>query len=78
MAKISKLDRPADRYFAATRLGLSNSDETLEALLMAISKLDIAELYDRITRRKAIESLGRRKDRRAIPVLIEVLKCTDM
>ena len=41
-----KLDRPADRYFAATRLGLSNSDETLTALLMAISKLDIVELYD--------------------------------
>ena len=69
MAQTSTVQRPADRYFAATRLGLSESDESLDALLTATTKLSIEELYDRITRRKAIESLGRRKDKRAIPTL---------
>ena len=77
MAQTSTVQRPADRYFAATRLGLSESDESLDALLTATTKLSIEELYDRITRRKAIESLGRRKDKRAIPALINVLTCTD-
>ena len=77
MAQTSSLQRPADRYFAATRLGLSDSKETLDALLMATSNLNIEELYDRITRRKAIESLGRRKDKRAIPALVDVLHCSD-
>ena len=77
MAQTSSLQWPADRYFAATRLGLSDSKETLDALLMATSNLKIEELYDRITRRKAIESLGRRKDKRAIPALVDVLYCSD-
>jgi len=77
MAQTSTVQRPADRYFAATRLGLSESDESLDALLTATTKLSIEELYDRITRRKAIESLGRRKDKRAIPALTNVLTCTD-
>ena len=77
MAQTSTVQRPADRYFAATRLGLSQTEESLDALLTATSKLNIDELYDRITRRKAIESLGRRKDKRAIPALTNVLTCTD-
>ncbi|WP_353292278.1 HEAT repeat domain-containing protein [Synechococcus sp. M16CYN] len=77
MAKTSDIQRPSDRYFAATRLGLSSSEETLDALLKATSKLRTDELYDRITRRKSIESLGRRKDKRAIPILINILKCVD-
>jgi HEAT repeat protein len=77
MAQTSTVQRPADRYFAATRLGLSKTEESLDALLTAISKLNIDELYDRITRRKAIESLGRRKEKRAIPTLTKVLTCTD-
>ena len=56
---------------------MSESDESLDALLTATTKPSIEELYDRITRRKAIESLGRRKDKRAIPALINVLTCTD-
>ena len=77
MAQTSTVPRPADRYFAATRLGLSKTNESLDALLTATNKLKIDELYDRITRRKAIESLGRRKDKRAIPALTNVLTCTD-
>ena len=71
------VQRPADRYFAATRLGLSATEESFELLLHAVEKLSIDELYDRITRRKSIEALGRRKDVRAIPTLVGVLKCTD-
>ena len=61
------VQRPADRYFAATRLGLSTTEESFELLLHAVEKLSIDELYDRITRRKSIEALGRRKNVRAIP-----------
>ena len=77
LADTSSVERPADRYFAATRLGLSNSDESLNKLLTAVQELSITELYDKITRRKCIEALGRRKDQAAIPTLIEVLQCED-
>ncbi len=76
-AKTDSVERPSDRYFAATRLGLCDCDETLDALIRATRDLTVEELFDRITRRKAVEALGRRKDVRAIPALVEVLKCTD-
>ena len=41
LAQTSTVQRPADRYFAATRLGLSQTEESLDALLTAISKLNI-------------------------------------
>jgi HEAT repeat protein len=71
------VQRPADRYFAATRLGLSTTEESLDLLLHAVDKLSTDELYDRITRRKSIEALGRRKDLRAIPTLVGALNCAD-
>ena len=77
LADTNSVKRPADRYFAATRLGLSDSDESLHQLLKAVKKLSISELYDKITRRKCIEALGRRKDQSAIPVLKDVLQCED-
>ena len=76
-AKTDSVARPSDRYFAATRLGLATCDQTLDALIRATYDLKIDELFDRITRRKAIEALGRRKDKRAIPALFDVLKCSD-
>ena len=76
-AKTDSVERPSDRYFAATRLGLCDCDETLDALIRATTDLKIDELFDRITRRKAVEALGRRKDAKAIPALVEVLRCTD-
>ena len=76
-ARTDSVKRPSDRYFAATRLGLCDCDETLDALIRATSDLTVDELFDRITRRKAVEALGRRKDVRAIPALVDVLKCTD-
>ena len=51
-------------------LGLSATEESFELLLHAVEKLSVDELYDRITRRKSIEALGRRKDLRAIPTLV--------
>ena len=77
LANTTLVKRPADRYFAATRLGLSDSDESLHQLLKAVRQLSISELYDKITRRKCIEALGRRKDHSAVPVLKEVLYCED-
>ena len=44
---------------------------------MLLRSFLVDELYDRITRRKSIEALGRRKDVRAIPTLVGVLNCTD-
>ena len=76
-AKTDSVARPSDRYFAATRLGLASCDQTLDALIRATYELTTDELFDRITRRKAVEALGRRKDSRAIPALFDVLKCTD-
>tara|TARA_B100000482_G_scaffold77467_1_gene54956 strand:- start:74 stop:1303 length:1230 start_codon:yes stop_codon:yes gene_type:complete len=76
-AKTDSVERPSDRYFAATRLGLCDCDETLDALIRATTDLKVDELFDRITRRKAVEALGRRKDVKAIPALVEVLRCTD-
>jgi len=76
-AKTDSVERPSDRYFAATRLGLCDCDETLDALIRATTDLKVDELFDRITRRKAVEALGRRKDAKAIPALVEVLRCSD-
>ena len=76
-AKTADIPRPSDRYFAATRLGLCGCDKTLDALIRATYELTTDELFDRITRRKAIEALGRRKDIRAIPALVDVLACSD-
>ena len=76
-AKTDSVERPSDRYFAATRLGLCDCDETLDALIRATTDLKVDELFDRITRRKAVEALGRRKDAKAIPALVDVLRCTD-
>jgi len=76
-AKTADVPRPSDRYFAATRLGLCGCDKTLDALIRATYDLTTDELFDRITRRKAIEALGRRKDIRAVPALVDVLACSD-
>ena len=77
-AKTADVPRPSDRYFAATRLGLCDCDKTLNALIRATRELRTDELFDRITRRKAIEALGRRKDVRAIRPLVDVLACSDI
>ena len=71
-----KLERPVDKYMAATRLGASETQESLDVLLKA-SELSPDNLFDRITRRKAIDALGRRKSSKALPYLFNVLTCSD-
>ena len=76
LADPDSLDRPVDKYMAATRLGASNSEESLDVLIQA-AELDPEHLFNRITRRKAIDALGRRKSPKALPSLFRALKCSD-
>ena len=76
LADPDTLDRPVDKYMAATRLGASDTEESLDILIKA-SELSPEHLFDRITRRKAIEALGRRKSPKALPSLFRALSCTD-
>ena len=71
-----ELDNPGVKYIAATRLGACSSHESLEALISA-STGDREDIFDRITRRKAIEALGRRKDPSSLPVIHEALSSDD-
>ena len=52
------LSNPVDKYMAATRLAACTSEESLQGLISAVD-LDPEDLFNRITRRKAIEALGR-------------------
>jgi len=76
LADPDSLERPVDKYMAATKLGASNTPESLDILIQA-AQLSPDHLYDRITRRKAIDALGRRKNQKALPVLFEALRCED-
>ena len=76
LADPDTLERPVDKYMAATRLGASQSDASLNALIQA-AELNPEHLYDRITRRKAIDALGRRKSSKALPCLFKALQCND-
>ncbi|MBA4737241.1 MAG: HEAT repeat domain-containing protein [Synechococcus sp.] len=72
----AELKNPGLKYLAATRLGACQSPESLQKLLTAGAN-DSDDLYERITRRKALEALGRRKDRSALPVLLAALQADD-
>ena len=72
----SKLKNPVSKYMAATRLGACHSEESLIALIACLD-LQLDDLYERITRRKAIEALGRRRDQRVVPHLIKCLNGAD-
>ena len=71
-----ELKNPVEKYTAATRLAACQSDESLEALIEAIS-LEQENLFNRITRRKVLEALGRRRDPRALPGLFSALAFDD-
>ena len=71
-----KLSNPVDKYMAATRLAACNSDRSLQALIQA-TDLDPDNLFNRITRRKALEALGRRKNASALPFLFKALDFDD-
>ena len=72
----SELSNPGLKYLAATRLGACTSLDSLEQLITAASK-DSDNLYERITRRKALDALGRRKNPLALPTLLNALSLDD-
>ena len=76
LANPSRLTNPVSKYIAATRLGSCTSKESLSALIAAID-LDTDDLYNKITRRKAIEALGRRRDKEALVPLLNSLEGND-
>jgi bilin biosynthesis protein len=70
-----KLDNPVDKYMAATKLAACHSERSLDGLIEAVG-LNPENLINRITRRKALEALGRRKDKKSLPHLFNAL-CFD-
>ena len=72
----AELKNPGEKYLAATRLGACSSAASLERLIEAGGNSS-DNLYERITRRKALEALGRRKSPQALPVLIQALHSED-
>ena len=72
----NELDNPGIKYIAATRLGACTSEESLDALVVA-SQGEREDIFERITRRKAIEALGRRKDVSALAVIMQALHSDD-
>lgn len=73
---LEELDDPSARYAAACHLVHFKSPRTIRALIEAIENCD-DQLYNRITRRKAIETLGRFKAQEALPVIRKCLADDD-
>ena len=71
-----ELDNPGIKYIAATRLGACRSVESLEALVVASSG-EREDIFERITRRKAIEALGRRMDPSTLAVIQNAMLSDD-
>lgn len=71
-----ELEDKTDRYIAASHLINFPSDRSINALIEAIQNPD-PNLYNRITRRKAIESLGRLKASVAMPTIRACLQDED-
>lgn len=72
----SDLPDPALQYVAATRLGAASSPESLNALLAAAAWRGHG-INERLTRRKALEALGRRPDPRSLARVVEALNSSD-
>ena len=70
-----QLENPGWKYLAATRLGACSSAESLDLLLKAGANTS-EDLYERITRRKALDALGDESPK-AIPVLLDALTADD-
>ena len=72
----ANLPDPGLQYVAATRLGAASSPESLNALLAA-SAWRGHGINERLTRRKALEALGRRPDPRSVARAVEALGSSD-
>lgn len=66
------LEDKSDRYAAASHLVRFKSDRTIKALMEAIAVCD-EQMYNQITKRKAIETLGRFKTTEALDLICSCL-----
>ena len=74
---IKELEDPSEKYIAVSHLINFDSEKTVQALIRAIETSNVAEVDERIVRRKAIESLGRLKAVSALPTIQNCLKDDD-
>jgi bilin biosynthesis protein len=65
-----------DRYLAASYLAFFPSEASIQTLIATVENVD-DQLADRITRRKAVESLGRLKAVESLPILSKCLEDED-
>ena len=65
---LDQLEDKSDRYVAASHLINYPTERSINALIEAVQNQD-PEMYNRIARRKAVESLGRLKASVALPVI---------
>ena len=74
---IKELEDPSEKYIAVSHLINFESEKTIQALIRAIETSNVAEVDERIVRRKAIESLGRLKAVSALATIQSCLKDDD-
>jgi bilin biosynthesis protein len=74
---IEHLTAPTERYVAAAHLINFPTERSINALIEAVENSS-GDLYDRITRRKALESLGRLQAQKALPIIRTCLTDDDI
>ena len=74
---LDQLDDPSDRYVAACHLIHYPTQRSIDALVAAVEN-DEDDLYNRIARRKSLESLGRLKAATALPTISACLSDSDI
>jgi bilin biosynthesis protein len=71
-----QLTAPTEHYVAVSHLINFPTERSIDALL-AVIEGSVSNLYDRITRRKALESLGRLQAKKALPAVVHCLADED-
>lgn len=74
---LEQLNAPTERYVAAAHLINFPTERSINALIAAVENPS-DDLYDRITRRKALESLGRLQAAKALPIIRNCLTDEDI
>ncbi|NEO89018.1 MAG: HEAT repeat domain-containing protein [Moorea sp. SIO3G5] len=73
---LEQLEDPSDRYLAASHLINFDTERSINALMETVQEQNL-QLYHRIARRKAVESLGRLKASVALPIIRSCLTDED-
>ena len=73
---LDKLVDPSVHYLAASNLAFYNSEASIEILIETVKNIE-KKLYDPITRRKAVESLGKLKATKSLSILSNCLDDDD-